>query len=188
MSTFYPRMYRNKGFYKWGWGIVEGCQNGCEYCYAAKRSARRGRDFTVPIFRESLLGEPAKVKPSRIFVNHLGDIMCFDSDVVNKIIDVCRGLPEHEFLFMSKLPEKYSEYSFPDNCVLGVTIESPDKWSRAKVMKKYKRTMCSVEPILGDFTGKDFSQFEYVVVGSLKENNKHDYYDSVKHDKIYYTR
>ena len=180
-------MQLSKGFYKWGWGIIEGCRNGCEYCYAKKKIEKRGRDFTKLVFRTYLLNEPFKVKPSRIFVNHLGDIMCVPDNWVNEIINVCRELPEHTFIFMTKLPERYKEFDFSDNCILGVTIESPDKWWRTGLMNG-NRQMCSVEPILGDFTGYDFSQFEFVVVGSLIENNTHEFYDTVKHEKIYYTR
>ena len=182
-------MQLSKGFYKWGWVIIEGCTNNCDYCYARKIIENRGRNFDKPVFNTYLLNEPFKIKPARIFVNYLGDIMCVPDDWVKKIIDVCKRLPDHTFIFMTKLSERYEKFAFPGNCVLGVTIESPDKWYRAEIMAKYaNRKMCSVEPILGNFAGYDFSQFEFVVVGSLIENNTHEFYDTVKHDKIYYTR
>ena len=181
-------MHKSKGFYRWAWSVYEGCQNDCDYCYARKRTKR---DFRIPIFREHLLSEPYKVKPSMIFVNWLGDIMgdWVPSEWINLILKVCRDLPMHSFLFMTKLPERYSHFDFPDNCILGVTIEKPERWWRAEVMQRYSgRKMCSVEPILGDFTGKDFSQFEFVVVGCLIGSDDKRFYDSVSHPKIYYTR
>jgi protein gp37 len=184
-------MQLSSGFYKWAWGIIEGCQNDCDYCYAKTYYEKHNRDFSIARFDENLLIEPYKVDPAMIFVNHLGDIMgdWVKREWVKKILNVCKDLPEHEFLFMTKLPEKYKKFEFPDNCILGVTIESPDKWSRAEVMEYFdNRKMCSVEPILGDFTGYDFSQFEFVVVGCLIGENDHSNYDSVKHFKIYYTR
>jgi hypothetical protein len=48
--------------------------------------------------------------------------------------------------------------------------------------------MISIEPIMGDFTGYDFSQFELVVVGLLFGTMKKVRFDvnSIKHDNIYY--
>jgi protein gp37 len=179
----------SKGWYKWAWGIIEGCTNSCDYCYARKRIEGKGRDFTKLRFREELLGEPYHVRPSRIFINHLADIMLFPKEVIGKILKVCNDLPEHEFIWMTKRPDKYRYYEFPDNCILGVTIESPEYWWRTSdIWDLYNRKMCSVEPILGDFTGYDFTQFEFVVVGCLQGSEDHSNYDSVKHDKIYYTR
>lgn len=177
------RMVSSKGFYRWAWGIVEGCCNECDYCYA-----NNNKKFHELRFREDLLYEPMKVLPSFIFVNHLGDIMCYPPDQIRMIIDVCEQCPDHTFLFMSKLPYLYNSFVFPDNCIIGVTIESPDKWHRALTISNFPRTMASIEPIMGDFTGYDFSQFEFVVVGCLIGQNDHKYYDTVKHHKIYYTR
>jgi protein gp37 len=112
---------------------------------------------------------------------------------INKIISVAKELPDHEFLFMTKNPIRYHLFEWPGNCILGVTIESPDKWWRSKIMEELNtRKMASVEPILGDFTGYDFSQFELVVVGALITFDKSEpdkrFYDTVKHPNIYYTR
>ncbi len=180
-----PLMVSSKGFYKWAWRIVEGCTNNCGYCYAEMES----NDFTKLRFHEDLINEPYKVDPSRIFVNYMGDIMLYDWKIVEQIIDVARDLPNHEFLFMTKLPQHYQCYEFPSNCILGVTIESPEYWYRSDKMKYLQnRKMCSVEPILGDFTGYDFSQFEFVVVGCLMGSDDHSLYHTVKHNSIYYTR
>ena len=188
-NSFPPtRMSLNSSFYKWAWGVVEGCKNDCEYCYARVEIERRGDNFSVPYFREDKLMEPFLVRPSRIFVNHLGDIAYTKVTDMERILDVCEELPEHEFIFMTKRPNVYFMYDFPDNCILGVTIEKPEYWWRAESVKKFKRTMCSVEPILGDFTGIDFSQFEFVVVGALIGSTGQEFYDTVIHDKIYYTR
>lgn len=178
---------RSKGFYNWAWDVITGCKNGCEYCYARKEI----KDFEKITFHEDLLDEPHKVAPSIIFVNQLAVIMgdWIPGQWIYKIIEVMRDLPEHTFIIITKCPENYEQYDFPANCILGVTIESPDKWYRAEIMKKYRnRKMCSVEPILGDFTGKDFSQFEFVVVGCLIGTSDHSNYNTVKHTNKHYTR
>lgn len=179
-------MTQSKGFYRWAWDIIVGCKHGCPYCYAAHK-----KNFTTPRFNEYLLNEPYKIKPAMIFVNWLGDIMgeWVPAEWIEKILKVANDLPEHTFLFMTKNPKRYAEFTFPGNCLIGVTVETPDSWDRVEIMSAYKdRKMCSVEPIMGDFTGKDFSQFELVVVGSLIGSNSHEYYETVKHSNIYYTR
>lgn len=191
-------MKQSAGFYQWAWDTVVGCKNGCEYCYAKRIIEKtHRRDFTKVLYFNDLWDEPAKVKPSLIFVNHFSDIMgeWVRADYIQRIIDTAKSLPEHEFLFMTKNPSRYYDFDFPDNCILGVTIESPDKWWRAETLKEVKprsRQMCSVEPILGDFTGYDFSQFELVVVGALWTFDDQPldkrFYDTVKHKNIYYTR
>jgi protein gp37 len=190
MISLLPRMKLNsKGWYKWAWGIVEGCTNDCWYCYAHDRIEGKGRDFTKLMFREELLDEPYHVRPSRIFINHLADIMLFPEEVINKILKVCNDLPEHEFIWMTKDPNMYRLYEFPRNCILGVTIETPEFWWRtSELWYSTARKMCSCEPILASFSGYDFSMFEFVVVGCLQGTEDHSNYDSVKHDKIYYTR
>lgn len=190
------KMKKSKGFYNWAWDTVVGCKNGCPYCYAkhiVEKTHRR--KFEDVMYFDGLWDEPAKVPPSTIFVNHYSDIMgdWVRKEWIQRIIDTAWKLNEHNFLFMTKNPARYKEFEFPANCILGVTIESPDRWWRAEIIKEYKnRQLASVEPILGDFAGYDFSQFEYVVIGALLKFDgskfTHKYYDTVKHPMIYYTR
>ena len=182
-------MIRSAGFYKYAWAPIEGCKKGCWYCYAAKQFAKEGRDFTDIQFYKDRLSEPAFVKPCRIFVNHLADIMgeWVPAEWITKVIEVCLTLPEHEFIFMTKNPARYNEFIFPDNCILGVTIESPLQWERAEIMRTIPgRKMCSCEPILGSFKGYDFSQFEFIVIGGLiGVKSNHKFFRTVKHPNVY---
>ena len=178
-------MIKSKGFYRWAWDPVEGCKNGCWYCYAAKEV----KDFTTPKFFEDRLSEPSKVKPSIIFVNHLSDIMgaWVPTEWIQKVIDVCRSLPEHLFIFMTKNPIRYYDFNFPQNCVLSVTIERADQYWRAEAMEAItNRKLASLEPLLGSFEGLDLSQFEAVVAGPLLGEHGSKYFDTIIHDNIFY--
>jgi protein gp37 len=189
-------MKRSSGFYNWAWDTVVGCKNGCWYCYAkhiVEKNHRR--KFEDVMYYNDLWNEPAKVPPSVIFVNHFADIMgdWVPKEWIQKVIDTAWKFNEHNFLFMTKNPARYKEFAFPANCILGVTIESPAEWWRADIMKDIEgRQIASVEPILGDFTGYYFSQFEYVVIGALLRFDgtkfTHEFYDTVKHGMKYYTR
>lgn len=184
-------MTRSRGFYNWAWDPIEGCKRDCWYCYGKREFTELGKDFSKVQFFEERLIEPSEVKPSRIFVNHWCDIMAewTPKKWVNEVIDVCKSLPKHEFIFLTKSPEGYLNYDFPGNCILGVSIEGPDQWSRANIMKAVRgRQMCSCEPILGSFKGYDFSQFEFVVIGELDGNGNYKNYRTVRHKKIYYKR
>lgn len=182
-------MLQSSTFYKWAWDIVTGCRNGCPYCYARAKWEREGKDFEEVQFHEDLLEEPFYVKPSIVFCNHYSDIMGAEvkNEWIEKIIGVCEKLPEHVFLFLSKVPARYKDFTWPDNCILGVTMEMPEVWWRAEAVKGL-RCWASIEPIQGDFSGKDFSQFEFVIIGSMLGKNSREYYDTVHHNNIAYTR
>ena len=180
-------MIRAKSFYDWAWDPVEGCLHDCWYCYARKEVTRNKGNFEPQFFEDRLM-EPFEVNPSHIFVNHLADIMgaWVPDEWIQKVIDVCFLLPEHTFLWMTKNPRRYYDFHFPANCVLGVTLEGPDKWERAKIMEPLMdRKMASCEPLLGSFKGYDFSQFEYVVAGGIIGKGRSRYLNSIKHSKIY---
>jgi protein gp37 len=146
----------------------------------------------LPEFHPEVLKEPFSMKPSRIFVTHYTDLMYeFIPDAwIEPVIGVCRSLPKHTFMFLTKNPRRYLEFDWPENCMLGVTVESQEQWQRIDIIKELKaRKWCSIEPILGDFTGCDFSQFELVVIGKLfnyVSNIRREWVKSVVHPNIYY--
>lgn len=181
-------MIKARSFYDYAWDTIEGCENTCWYCYARREVTKSYRTFE-PKFFENRLNEPGEfAKPKKIFVNRLGDIMgdWVPQDWIQKVIEACKKYPQHTYLFMTKNPQRYKEFQFPDNCVLGVTIESPEFWWRAKVMEGITaRKMASCEPLLGSFKGYDFSQFEYVVAGGLIGKGRSKWLHTVRHDKLY---
>lgn len=184
-------MIHSDGFYDYAWNPVEGCLHGCPYCYAKRSFDIRGLDFK-PTFYEDRLNEPSQVGPCGIFVTHYTDLMgdFIPLEWVNKILDVCRSLPKHTFIFITKNPISYYKYSWPDNCIIGVTIESPEKFWRSKIIEELNvRKMVSIEPIFGSFDGFDFSQFELVVIGDLmyeKSKTCIEWVNSVNHSNIFY--
>lgn len=180
-------MIRAKSFYTWAWDPIEGCLHNCWYCYARKEVIRNKGNFEPQFFEDRLM-EPFEVDASSIFVNHLADVMgaWVPKEWIERIIDVCILLPEHTFLWMTKNPLRYYDFQFPDNCVLGVTLESPLVWNRSEIMLGLKnRKMASCEPLLGSFKGYDFSQYEYVVAGGILGKGRSKYLSSVKHDHVH---
>lgn len=178
------------GFYDIVWSPVVGCLNGCPYCYAEHDLTRRGIEFKKPTFYPERLTEPLRIKRRVIFCDHYTDLMgeFIPKDWIDKIIEVI-SQSDNEFIILTKNPKRFYEFTFPDNVTFGVTIESPDLMYRSEVLKDLKgKKIASIEPILGDFTGCDLSQFNLVVVGGMiggkivhGENVR-----TVRHDNIYY--
>jgi len=149
-------------------------------------------NFDEPVFFDYKLDEPTYIKnPQRIFVTHYTDLFgeWVPREWIMKILTVIANT-KHDYIFLTKNPKRYYEFEFPDNCVCGVTVENTDQWDRVKMMQDMKvRKLCSVEPVMGDFTGMDFSQFEQVVIGRMmyfESEFRPEWVRSVTHRNIYY--
>jgi len=184
-------MIKSDGFYDYAWNPVTGCCHGCPYCYGERDFKRWGLSYE-PTFHPERLNEPLAIKePQRIFVTHYTDIVgnFIPEQWVKQVLAVIKD-SIHEYIFITKNPEGYYKYEFPDNCILGVTIEKPELWHRAEVIRDMKnRKLASIEPLLGDFTGYDFAMFDEVVIGGMingKSGINTKWVNSIKHSNIFY--
>jgi len=118
------------------WNPIVGCYHWADVCsvgnvcYARKQAKRHRQrcqlcyEFT-PHMHPERLEEPYRVKkPSKIFVCSMGDL--FGEWVpkyrIEEIIKVAEDNPQHIFQFLTKRPDRYEEFSFPENCWLGTTV------------------------------------------------------------------
>ncbi len=153
---------------KWKtWNPVIGCLHGCTYCWAKKFALERLSNIEKykhgfePRLAESELCK--KFRNQFVFVSDMGDLFgsWVPKDWILKVIEATRNSPSSEFLFLTKNPARYKEfvYLFPENIVLGATIETnrPHKFSkapsvtvRARALAElmYKRKFISIEPIM----------------------------------------
>lgn len=162
------------------WNPVWGCLNKCEYCYAFKIAKRFYRQVArkenkisifnigqdeyeiltdkinrfIPVWLQSNYDKkfphPIK-KPSRIFVNSMSDIEHWKPEWIKKVLEKIKKHPQHKFLFLTKNPEVYKKYSFPENCWLGATITNQKDTRKIietldEVIVKIK--FLSLEPLL----------------------------------------
>jgi len=145
------------------WNPVVGCLHGCVYCWA--RRLARGRlkklygDFRPRFFPERLKKVP---KSGLVFVCDMGDLFgdWVHSEVIGQVIEVTIDHPNVTFLSLTKNPRRYHEFDFPDNVILGATIETTEGTGRissapmpamragAMMTLKHDRKFVAIEPIL----------------------------------------
>ena len=185
------------------WNPVVGCKTGCEYCYA-KRMNNRFKwipDWKEPRLFAERLNQPNKVKKqSRIFVGSMCDLFGpWISDLwIRTILEIVRLTPRHEFMFLTKYPERYKEFSFPDNVWLGTSVEKWDGINGVNVKRLIAmsghnlncRNFVSIEPLLGDWGDIYFPNFDLVIVGAMTGPGaiepKKEWIDSIDHFYIHY--
>jgi len=187
------------------WNPVVGCKTSCAWCYA-KRLNDRFKFIPVweePQFYPERLTEPLDRKGAKIFVVSMGDLFgsWVPSAWIQQVIDVCQFTPQHEYMFLTKYPERYQEFDFPGNCWLGTTVENPDREGIERLMalavfqpgptlppvKKF----LSIEPLLGSFKDVTLGEgFDLVIVGAMTGPGavkpEKEWIESIKHHNIFY--
>ena len=189
---------------------VWGCLNHCEYCYARKMAKRFykkiyslefnyyakntpswawTRDYLQnliyfkPTFLVSQFDKKFPKKPQRIFVGSMSEIAHWKKEWVEMIIEKVKQYPQHTFQFLTKDPRVYQDWSFPDNCWLGVTVirnpkeGEPNRWDYYEFKQHNQNNLKFVcfEPLLMDMQLIYFLNLgviNWVIVGAKTGNRK----------------
>jgi protein gp37 len=175
------------------WNPITGCtpiSAGCDNCYA-KRAAwsprLRGKfgypaddPFRVTFHPDRLEAPLHWRKPSKIFVNSMGDL--FHSAVtyheIEKVYAIINQCPQHVFQILTKRPStaqiQYSriqstlfKHAPHPNVWLGVTVENAKYKNRIEVLRTIPAAVrfISFEPLLGDVGKLDLTGIHWVIVG-----------------------
>ena len=165
------------------WNPVTGCLHGCVYCWARRlaetklRAARRYRMGFVPRLNQ----EEFKARFGEgefVFVSDMGDLFgdFIPGEWILKVLSHVGRFPRTHFLFLTKNPARYSEFIdlFPENAILGATIETdddrlylehgiskaPPPSERYEAMRRlpWDKKFIAIEPIL-DFDLDEFSKW-----------------------------
>lgn len=146
------------------WNPVGGeCFHNCEYCY-------RNDMMQLPPVKNKYSGEPRYIdesvpseKNKIVFVCSMTDLFAEEmpEKIIKKVLQKSRNHPNQKFLFQSKNPMRFNEFIdlFPENFVLGTTIESDKDYGLSNAPKPSERwwalsrysdceVMVSIEPIL----------------------------------------
>ncbi len=158
-----------------------GCLHDCVYCKhsfqrQAKRFEGKGYDFQPRCHLERLLKAPPRTEEGQlIFFPSMGDLAFATPITIQAHIEYAKKYADRTFLIQSKSPAFFKDYAFPENVILGTTIETnllafetPSQYRyyseiskalypchRFRIMEElaHKRKSVTIEPIL-DFTLK----------------------------------
>ena len=187
------------------WNPVTGCLHGCEYCYARKIADRFGGNFTMsrcsehgylelyakadnpypdkfsPTFHRYRLNQPQKwVKPQNIFVCSMADLFgeWVPDEWMSEVFNACEKASQHRYLFLTKHPERYTEYGVPadENKWYGVSITQESEMRRFNDLPAGCNTFVSMEPVLEDLKPEKhnilFRQTSWIILGAESGNRK----------------
>jgi protein gp37 len=127
-----------------------------------------------------------------IFVGSMTDI--FSEGVapmnIHILIQTMEKHKQHTFMLLTKKPENYIKYSWPQNCMLGTTVELISEKTVQRMydlMENPNDQFLSIEPILGSFESVDLSFPDLIIIGADKKPEKF-WIESVIHPNIWYKK
>ena len=164
---------------------ISGCLHTCEYCYAryvAEKLGRYKQGFHPTFFPGRLLA-PAMtpspgddidhVREKNVFVGSMSDVFgkWVPNWMIQLILEEVREHDQFNYLFLTKFPQKLSQFTFPENAWIGATV---DREHRAELTERHFRKVdaavkwLSCEPMKERLEFNDLSIFDCVVIGAQK--------------------
>ena len=173
---------------RWSWNPVTGCLHNCPYCYARDIANHRFEQKFEPSFLPARLQAPKLTKvPERadsdlgggyrnVFVCSMADLFgkWVPADWIEAVLDQVRSNPQWNFLFLTKFPQRMSEFEYPENAWLGTSIDLQARVKNAeRAMSKVKANVrwLSLEPLLEPIQ-IDFSLFKWIVIGGATKSHE----------------
>lgn len=180
---------------------VWGCRNNCPYCYARviakrfwKQRYREERDYYLkshpswfwtgeylpglkdfkPTWLKKQFNKKLPTKPQRIFVGSMSEIYYWREEWIERVIEKVEQYPQHTFMFLTKYPQVYSDWVWPKNCWLGVTMTgNKSVYPICKGLLNKVRFL-SIEPLLEKIDIGNIDDFlpDWIIVGAETGNRK----------------
>lgn len=131
-----------------------------------------GFEPTVHLYR---LAEPFRPKEGQVrcFLSNMGDLFgrSIPAEHIRSALDFAAKRPGYSFLCLTKVPERYAEFTpLPPNVWAGVTVTSEGDKRRLLAVSRAtggKNVWVSYEPALGPFPLEVMSLTRWLVIGAL---------------------
>jgi protein gp37 len=172
---------------QWSWNPVTGCLHDCPYCYARDIANHRFPQKFAPTLVPGRLGAPRCMRvPAKaatdtryknVFVCSMADL--FGRWVppvwIEAVLDASRNAPQWNFLFLTKFPQRMSEFDIPKNAWMGTTVDCQARVANAE--KAFAKVKCdvrwlSVEPLIEPLKFKHLDRFDWLVIGGASSSTK----------------
>ncbi len=151
--------------------LVIGCTIGCSYCYA-RNNVRRfhmTEDFSRPEYFPGKLKLMDRKRPRNLLLTGMSDFSDWDPEWREEVFARIGQNPQHQYIFLTKRPEKVRFSTELDNVWFGVTVTSGKEKGRIKAMREHiraKHYQVSFEPMFDNIGEVDFTGVEWIVVGT----------------------
>lgn len=141
----------------------------------------------TPTFHRYRLEEPLKKqKGQNIFVGSMSDLFgrWVPTKWIVEVLDICRKAPQHNYLFLTKFPERYVELDHlallphEENFWYGATITNANQMKRAAdsigQLRQEVRSFFSMEPLMEDVARSEAWEMSYngayanwIIIGAM---------------------
>ncbi len=176
-------------WWDFGWQLVEGCTKvspGCDHCWSLAKE-KRFRKETGVVFYYERLERLKRKKPAAFSIWNDLFHPAVEVGQTCHVFDTIEQNQQHIVMALTKRPELafkhlYGQWQQPgggtwqytttdsiiSNLWLGVTVESPNYWKRAKVLQDIPAAVkfLSLEPLLGGLGDLDLRGINWVIVGA----------------------
>ncbi len=136
----------------------------------------------APTLHKYRMNIPGKLKMgNNIFVGAMADVFgaWVPDEWIKQILDVCKEHPIHNYLFLTKNPERYIQYGVPteqENLWYGTTITCDSDTDRIVSLIIDARTFVSIEPLQECISKENIEAIcriaDWIIIGAETGRNK----------------